>query len=82
MQFRGNYKFCVGNSPTYPDFYAYEFMAKAQILDPEFWEVVPGLREYFDAIEALDNMATYAEKANRELFHLHNSKWTGKVTNE
>jgi glutathione S-transferase len=59
LALRGDYKFAVGNEPTFVDFVAYEFFYIIRLYDMATFTVFPKLVEYFANVSNLPGVYEY-----------------------
>jgi glutathione S-transferase len=59
---RGEYKYAVGNEPTFVDFYMYEFLTIFRLYDMSLFTTFPKLVQYFANLCNLPGMYEYEEE--------------------
>jgi len=77
--FLGERPFLAGESVTYVDFMAYEYLDKMNAFAPDELAKVPNLKKFLERVEALPQVATYLKTAPKGAFNGPMAKWGGSV---
>jgi len=73
--FLGERPFLAGESVTYVDFMAYEFLDKINALAPEELAKVDNLKKYSERVESLPQIANYLKTAPKGSFNGPMAQW-------